>query len=90
MSPTHLTGPISGVTYEAHNDVAHYAAMWSAGFRSHPDAAVGAAVLVSLPNGWEGIGTVVKVYKNGARRVRGGNRAHNRSPRNLWHPKEPT
>lgn len=90
MSATHATGPISGASYEAHSDVAHYAAMWSAGFRSYPDAAVGDRVLVSLPNGWEGIGTVVKVYKNGARRVRDAARSTNRSSRNLWHPKDST
>ena len=52
----------------------------------YPDAAVDSRVVVKLANGWTGCGQVLKVYKNGARRVRDEmtGRATNRSPSDLY------
>ena len=64
-----FTNPISGVTYAQHDDAALAAALTAAGW--HPASCdIGQHVLVSFSNTWEGWGTVIKHYKNGAVRVR--------------------
>lgn len=84
------TGVISGVTFTDGDDEAHKDILWNLGYAPFPDAKAGDNVLVSLSDGQEYHGVVVKVGEDGTRTVLGISAPDNverpQRPSDLWKP----